>query len=147
MLFRSNVEAQDTNYYSQCLQKFVKSIELLLGKGLDLPTPYGVKFQLTDLLRMDTATKVQSARDAIMAGFMSPNEARAMFDMGPVPGGETPYLQEQNWPLRQLDSRPLPSDRPVTPPAAHPPAEQPPVEPKHFGAALHQRALMAGLLS
>jgi hypothetical protein len=73
---------------------------------------------------MDTKTKTEAARQAIQSG-VSPNETRRKyFDLGPVAGGETPYLQEQQWPLRHLAERPLPSQRPITEPEAKPqPAE------------------------
>jgi hypothetical protein len=76
----------------------------------------GTEFELDGLLRMDTKTKAEAARDAIQSG-VSPNEIRKKyFDLGPVAGGETPYLQEQQWPLRHLAERPLPSQRPITEP-------------------------------
>jgi HK97 family phage portal protein len=112
----NNIEALNQQYYSQCLQSLIENIELLLDEGLELPKPYGTEFDLDDLLRMDTATKVKAAADALKAGGMSPNEARKRyFDLGPTPGGETPYLQEQQWPWAHLAARPLPG-RPVTPP-------------------------------
>jgi hypothetical protein len=47
-------------------------------------------------------------------------------DLGQVDGGETPYLQEQNWPIKLLADRELPSQRPPTPPAPLPvPADDP----------------------
>jgi hypothetical protein len=64
---------------------------------------------------MDSKTKAEAARQAIQSG-VAPNEIRKKyFDLGPTPGGETPYLQEQQWPLAHLVARPLPG-RPVTPP-------------------------------
>jgi HK97 family phage portal protein len=117
-----NIEALNQEYYSQCLQAHIESIELLLDEGLELPTPYGTEFDLDGLMRMDTKTKTEAARQAIQSG-VSPNEVRRKyFDLGPVTGGETPYLQEQQWPLRHLAERPLPSERPVTEPEPIPPA-------------------------
>jgi HK97 family phage portal protein len=112
----NNIEALNQQYYSQCLQSLIESIELLLDEGLELPKPLGTEFELDGLLRMDTKTKTEAARQAIQSG-VSPNEIRRKyFDLGPVAGGETPYLQEQQWPLRHLAERPLPSQRPVTEP-------------------------------
>jgi len=48
---------------------------------------------------------VQATSQAIGAGFMSPNEARAKFDLKPVDGGDTPYLQQQNYSLAALNRR------------------------------------------
>lgn len=105
----NNIEALNQQYYSQCLQNLIESIELLLDEGLGLVDvegkTYGTEFDLDDLLRMDTATKVKAAGDAIGAGFLSPNEARAKFDLEPVEGGDTPYLQNQNFSLAALNKR------------------------------------------
>ena len=101
----NNIEALSQQYYSQCLQALIEALELSLDEGLELPRPYGVECDLDTLLRMDTATKVQATSAAIGAGFMSPNEARAKFDLKPVEGGDTPYLQQQNYSLAALNRR------------------------------------------
>jgi HK97 family phage portal protein len=114
------VEAMSQLYYAQCLQNHIERIEVLLDEGLGLAPSkidgvrYGVELDLDDLLRMDTPGRVKAAKESINSGGMAPNEARKrFFDLGPTPGGETPYMQEQNWPLRHLANRPLP-DRPIT---------------------------------
>lgn len=114
----NNIEALNQMYYSQCLQVLIENIEQLLDEGMALPKPLGTEFDTEDgLFRMDTKTKAETAHLAIQSG-MSPNEVRdRYFDRPPVPGGETPYLQEQQWPLRHLADRPLPSERPITEPA------------------------------
>jgi hypothetical protein len=38
-------------------------------------------------------------------GIFSPDEARADFNLAPVPGGATPYLQQQNFSLAALAKR------------------------------------------
>ena len=44
---------------------------------------------------MDTTTRTTAAKTAISAG-MSVNEVRdTYYGLGPVPGGELPYLQQQ----------------------------------------------------
>jgi HK97 family phage portal protein len=120
----NNTESLTLNYYSQCLQQHIEAIEALLDDGLGLGpsfgNQYGAEFDLSDLLRMDSKSRGETARQSIQAG-MSPNEVRRRyFDLPPVPGGETPYLQEQQWPLRHLAERPLPSQRPITEPKAIP---------------------------
>jgi hypothetical protein len=69
---------------------------------------------------MDTAAKVKAAADAIGAGFLSPNEARQQFDLKPVKGGASPYLQQQNFSLAALDERDQdsPFSKPEPAPAA-----------------------------
>ncbi len=120
----NNIEALNQQYYSQCLQSHIESIELLLDEGLELKAKHGASFDLDDLLRMDTATKTKAAADAVGAGFMAPDEARAKFDLRPVKGGATPYLQQQNYSLAALDERDRngPFDEPSSPPAPAEPA-------------------------
>jgi HK97 family phage portal protein len=122
----NNIEALNQQYYTQCLQSLIESIELCLDEGLGLVTvpdrTYGTEFDLDDLLRMDTATKVKSAGEAIKAGFLAPNEARAKFDYKSVAGGDTPYLQQQNFSLAALSKRDQ-SDDPFK--TSQPPAPAP----------------------
>jgi HK97 family phage portal protein len=105
----NNIEALNQQYYQQCLQTLIESIELGLDEGLglvDVPgKTLGVGFDTDDLLRMDTAAKVKAAADGIKAGLFAPNEQRKKFDLPPKPGGDTPYLQQQNYSLSALDKR------------------------------------------
>jgi HK97 family phage portal protein len=127
----ASVEALQVQYYTDCLQVLIENIELLLDRGLELPTDLGVEFDLDSLLRMDTATLVKAAQSSIGSGGMSPNEARKrFFGLGPVTGGDTPYLQQQNFSLSALAKRDAREDpfakagaQPTTQPATPPPAE------------------------
>jgi HK97 family phage portal protein len=135
----NNIEALNQQYYSQCLQSLIESLEACIDEGLGLVDvvgkTYGSEFDLDDLLRMDTATKVKTYGDAVRGALMSPNEARAKFDLPEVDGGGTPYLQEQNWPLRLLADRELPTRQPTAPAAIAPPTPpaEPPAEPPKKG--------------
>lgn len=123
----NNIEALNQQYYAQALQTLIESIELLLDEGLELKKPFGTEFDLDDLLRMDTATRVKAASDAIGSGGMAPNEARKRyFDLGPVKGGDSPYLQMQNFSLAALDERD--KDKPFSKPTAPPPGPTPDTE-------------------
>lgn len=105
----NNIEALNQQYYSQCLQAIIESIELLLDEGLGLTTVtnhvYGTEFDLDDLLRMDTATQYDTIGKGIGAGLLAPNEGRKKINQKPVKGGDTPYLQQQNFSLAALDRR------------------------------------------
>lgn len=101
----NNIEALSQQYYSQCLQIHIESIELCLNEGLALPKNYGTRFSIDDLLRMDTATMVKAEAEAVGAGIKSPNESRLRLNLPPVKGGATPYLQQQNYSLAALDDR------------------------------------------
>jgi HK97 family phage portal protein len=119
----NNINALDSQYYAQCLQSHIESIELLLDEGLELPKPYGTAFDLDDLMRMDQPTLVETEAKAIGAGIRAPNEARHRLNLSPVPGGETPYLQQQNYSLAALAAR---DERAIAPPPAPPPPVPPP---------------------
>ena len=105
----NNIEALNQQYYSQCLQHYIEAIESLLDDGLGLTAitgrDIGVEFELDDLLKMDTATQIDALNKAVGGGWMSPDEARARRNLKPVPGGATPYLQQQNYSLAALDKR------------------------------------------
>ncbi|PBB80968.1 phage portal protein [Mesorhizobium sp. WSM3879] len=100
-----NGEMIERSYYSQSLQRHLEDIELCLDEGLALPKPYGTEFDIDSLLRLDSATMVVSLKDAVGAGVMAPNEARRKLDLKPVAGGESPYLQMQNYSLEALSRR------------------------------------------
>lgn len=127
-----NVEGLNQIYYSQTLQTIIESIELSLDEGLGLrKPPFKVGFDLDDLLRMDTTSKTKAAAEGIGAGFLKPNEARARFDLPPVVGGDTPYLQQQNFSLAALHERDQDSPLAAAPqPQAEP---EPPVEDEDGG--------------
>src|ERR1051326_6139003 len=60
----NNIEALNQQYYTQCLQAIIESIELCLDEGLGLTggtQVYGTQFDIDDLLRMDSATKMRTA--------------------------------------------------------------------------------------
>jgi len=123
----NNVEALGQEYYGDCLQIHFESLELCLTEGLELKATYEVEFDLEALNRMDSVQKMDAATKGVVGGVYSPNEARAKFNLKPVTGGNTVYLQRQNWPLEKLGSdMPPPPAPPPDPTLALPPA--PPVK-------------------
>ena len=101
-----NAEILNQIYYDDCLQVQMEGIEALLEEGLGTESAgYCVEFDLDDLIRMDSATQVKTLNDSVGGGWMSPNEARQKRNLPPVPGGETPYLQQQNYSLQALAKR------------------------------------------
>ncbi|WP_233446541.1 phage portal protein [Paraburkholderia terrae] len=101
----NNIEALSQNYYSQCLQSLIESFELCMDEGLALPDTYRTELDLDGLLRMDTATMVKTLSDAVGGGIAAPNEARKKLNLRPMKGGDTPYMQQQNYSLAALDER------------------------------------------
>lgn len=133
----NQVEALNQDYYSQCLQIHFESLELLLDEGLELPKPYGTEFDLDDLIRMDSTSKMKMATDGVGGGVLTVNEARAKFDKKPVAGGDTPYLQQQYYSLEALSERDQndPFAKPEPAPTIGPakPSETPPTPPAEMG--------------
>lgn len=121
-------ETLDRKYYSDCLQRLIESIEALLALGLSLPAGRGIEFDLGGLLRMDISLKMKTAAEGVQGGIMAPNEGRRWFNWLPVQGGDTPYLQQQNYSLAALD------ERDKTNPLAVP---EPPAEPDETEKALY----------
>lgn len=106
----NNIQALNTEYYSQCLQALIEAAELCLDEGLDLGPTLTVEFDLEGLLRMDTATQMSVLKDGVSAGLIAPNEGRARLGYGPVVGGASPYLQQQNYSLAALAKRDMRED-------------------------------------
>lgn len=116
----SNVATLNQDYYSQTLQVLIEAIEILLDEGLALPDPLGTELDLEGLLRMDPLGRAEVNKSNVGAGVWTPNEARLKDNLEPVSGGDTPYMQAQNVPLKQLAESP-PLISPPTP--AKPPIE------------------------
>lgn len=116
----NNVEALQQQYYSDALQPIIEGIELLLDEGLEISNGMGTEFDLDGLLRMDTASLYDSLNKAVGGGWMKPDEARAKVNLAPVPGGNTPYMQQQQYSLAALAQRD--QDKPFSKPTAAAPA-------------------------
>lgn len=104
----NNVEALIQFYYNKCLQPLLENCEASLNYGLEMVTAtnsLGTQFDLKGLLRMDTAARFKASSDAVRGGWYKPNEARIDEDLEPVQGGDTPYLQHQDYSLAALAKR------------------------------------------
>jgi phage portal protein BeeE len=119
-----NAEILNQIYYSDCLQVRIEAVEALLNEGLGLDkSGYEIELDLDALLRMDSATQVKTINEAVGGGWMSPNEAREKRALPPVEGGETPYLQQQNYALAALKKRDAGADPFATEKPAPAPSE------------------------
>lgn len=101
----NNVSALNQQYYDQALQPLVENMELRLAEGLDVIFPFEVWMDESALLRMDPETRQKSHSEAIKGGWYMPNEARRVENLAPVEGGDTPYMQIQNYSLAALARR------------------------------------------
>ncbi len=110
----NNVAALSQQYYSQCLQVHIESIELCLDEALGLPVVqghiYGAEFELDDLIRMDAATQIEALAKAVGGSIMTPNAALKKMNQRPVDGGDTIYMQQQNYSLAALNKRDVSDD-------------------------------------
>ncbi len=133
----NNIEALTMSYYTDCLQTLIESLELCLDEGLSLPANYGTELDLDSLWRMDTGSLYDANNKAVGGGWMAPDEARYRANLPAVPGGASPYLQQQNYSLEALAKRdaqadpfaskappmlPTPPPQPALPPAPEPKA-------------------------
>lgn len=120
-----NSAQYDSDYYTQCLQALIEACELLFDEGLELPAKYHTEFDIDGLLRMDPQAQAETNKIRISAGELSPNEARAGRGLAPVKGGESPYLQQQNYSLEALAKRDASEDPFAKTPALPAPASEP----------------------
>lgn len=131
----NNIGALNQDYYTQCLQGLIEALELLLDEGLqlvDVPgKTLGMELDLDGLLRMDPLSRADKNEKAIRAGYFKPNEARLSENLPPVDGGDTPYLQQQNYALSALSKRdakddPFATEKPEPPalPAPEPDTDE-----------------------
>jgi HK97 family phage portal protein len=124
----NNIGQLNQDYYSQCLQEHIESIELCLSEGLAVPADARVELDTeAGLFRMDPAGRAEVSQKLVVSGQLAPNEGRLRENLPPVKGGELPYMQQQMVPLDKLAEGPK---TPVAAPAATPPADAPGVAPK-----------------
>lgn len=100
-----NVEAMEQQYYSQCLQTLIESIELLLDEALETGENESTEFDVTTLLRMDSERRMKTLGEAVKNTLLTPNEARKRENLPPLAGGDALYLQQQNYSLEALSRR------------------------------------------
>jgi HK97 family phage portal protein len=117
----SNVEALTILYYASALQIHIESIESCLDQGLGLfEAGYRARFQLDDLLKMDTSSLVSTLQNAVK-GIITADEARKKLGYGPTPGGDTVLTQQQNVSIEAAASQTI---KPPQPQAAPQPEQE-----------------------
>jgi HK97 family phage portal protein len=152
----ANFEPLLLKYHSQCIQSLATNLEKSLDKGLGLTEKIegrqlGTEFDIDDLIWMDTATRGEAATKA--EGKLAINEIRKKYyGAGPVKGGDSPMVQQQNFSLQALAERD--ADKPFSKPAPAPSPAADPEEPEDmpaedmtasFAAILHRKSLEAEL--
>lgn len=104
----ANVQALNLEYYTQCLQILIESIELCLDEGLGTGEGLGTELDTDNLLRMDSVTQMDVLDKA--SGIMTIDEKRRKLDLKKVKGGASVYLQQQNFSLEALAKRDAQAD-------------------------------------
>lgn len=93
-------------YFSDCLQSPVEAFENLLDDGLDLKKRgLEVFLNVDSLIRMDKETQMGIQERGVKASIFTPNEARQAFNLPKLAGGDTVYMQQQNFSLEALSKR------------------------------------------
>lgn len=103
----AGLKVDDLNqlYYSDALQAHIEAMEDCLDQGLGLPDNIGVELDLEPLLRMDAEKQANVEGSLVKNGIKAPNEARRRFSLAPLTGGDSVYLQQQNYSLEALARR------------------------------------------
>ena len=96
---------ENQKYYSDCIQVLAEEYEASMDDGLSLPSEYGVELDIDGLLRMDMGTLVETLSAGVKGGVMTPNYALRRLNQSPVEGGDTIYLQQQNYSIQALSRR------------------------------------------
>lgn len=117
------VDAINQLYYADALQSHIEAMEALLDEGLNISRPLGVELDLEPLLRMDVGKQADVATKLVGGGIETPNEGRFRFNLPPLLGGDTVYMQQQDYPLDQVRLNKI--EAPVPPPADPEPVEPP----------------------
>jgi HK97 family phage portal protein len=99
----NNVQALNVEYYSQCLQVLIESIEVCLDEGLNTGEDLGAEFDTANLLRMDSVTQMEMLDKG--KNYYTPDEGRELIGLPKVPGGAAVYRQQQDFSLEALAKR------------------------------------------
>lgn len=97
-------------YYNFALQTRIEHMENLLDEGLGISRPLGVELDLEPLLRMDPQKMSEVEGTKVKNSISTPNEARRKFGLKPLVGGDTVYMQQQNFSLEALSRRDAQAD-------------------------------------
>lgn len=102
-------------YYQNALQTHIEHMESLLDEGLQIKSPLGVELNLEPLLRMDEGKRADVATKLVGGGIETPNNGRARFNLPPLDGGDTVYMQQQDYPLDQVRLNKIEQQAPPAP--------------------------------
>jgi HK97 family phage portal protein len=132
---------ENQKYYSDCIQILAEEYEACMDEGLALPDRYGVELDVDGLLRMDMGALVETLAAGVKGGVMTPNYALKRLNQPSVEGGDTIYLQQQNYSIQALSRR----DAQADPFATSQPAATTPADPEPTDEEIQDQARMLAL--
>lgn len=132
-----SAETMNQIYYSDCLQSLIEQYENVVSYGLGLDEPVGgrnlwAELNIDDLIRMDSATQITVLAEGVKGAIYTPNAARKKANQPPLPGGDTVYLQQQQFSIEALNERDQadPFAKPAAPAPALPAPAAAPADPE-----------------
>jgi HK97 family phage portal protein len=99
--------AMKQEYYDTVLHPYIDAIEDLLKEGLALEQNVRVRVDVDELMRMDPKARIERGQLGVRGGFLAPNEPRRWENLPPMEGGDTPFMQHQDYPLAVVAKRKL----------------------------------------
>jgi len=118
-------------YFNDALHSLIEEMEASLDDGLSLPAGYRTELEVANLLRMDPATQAEVTVKLVGGSVKTPNEGRFDLNLPPLEGGDTVYMQQQDFPLDQVRLNKIvppapPAPTPTSSAAAPAPAQEDP---------------------
>jgi len=98
----ASIEQQQLFFRQHTIQPYVEMLEDHFAQLLENPATF-IKFNMSSIVRADLATRYSSYNTALLAGFMSVNDVRALEDQGPVEAGDQYRVPLQNVPLTDAE--------------------------------------------
>jgi HK97 family phage portal protein len=110
----SNTEQDGQKFVTYTLMPWMKRLEA--GFSSLLPRPEFVQFDTEAFLRADTLTRFRAHQIAISSGIRTPNEARAIENLEPYPGGDEFVMALPGAPMAGPGTDPAPVGVDADPP-------------------------------
>lgn len=141
----NNIEALDRAYYSSCLQTPIEEMEACLDDGLGLDgVTRGVDLDLDGLMRMDSKTQMETIGAGINAKVLKINDGRKRINLPPIDGGDTVYMQQQDYPINEIRKNKILSEASAQAPA--PQASEQPAQDAQQSTEEQARAMTAKIV-
>ena len=94
----ASIEQQQLFFRQHTIQPYVEMLEDHFQALLENPNTF-IKFNMSSIVRADLSSRYAAYNVALLAGFMSVNDVRALEDQGPVDAGDQYRVPLQNIPL------------------------------------------------